>query len=48
MPDHRNLRAWQFAREVAVQSRPWIKKLPPEDLESSTFIWTSHRCEKLL
>jgi len=34
MPDYRNLRAWQLARDVAVQSRPWIKKLPPEERDA--------------
>jgi len=34
VPDYRNLQAWQLARDVAVQSRPWIKKLPPEERDA--------------
>src|SRR5438093_7748838 len=39
MPDYRNLRAWQLARDVAVQSRPWIKKLPPEGRDALADQW---------
>src|SRR2546425_13311130 len=39
MPDYRNLRAWQLARDVAVQSRPWIKKLPPEERDALADQW---------
>ena len=39
MPDYRNLRAWQLARDVAVQSRPWIKKLPPEECDALADQW---------
>ena len=39
MPDYRNLRAWQLARDVAVQSRPWIKKLPPEEGDALADQW---------
>src|SRR2546422_7503041 len=39
MPDYRNLRAWQLARGVAVQSRPWIKKLPPEEGDALADQW---------
>jgi len=31
MPDYRQLRAWQLGRDLAIQSRPLIKKLPPEE-----------------
>src|SRR2546421_4870519 len=39
MPDYRSLRAWQLARDVAVQSRPWIKKLPPEECDALADQW---------
>ncbi len=39
MPDYRKLRAWQLARDVAVQSRPWIKKLPPEERDALADQW---------
>src|SRR3989441_7655471 len=39
MPVYRNLRAWQLARGVAVQSRPWIKKLPPEEGDALADQW---------
>src|SRR3989442_9453822 len=39
MPDYRHLRAWQLARDVAVQSRPWIKKLPPEECDALADQW---------
>src|SRR5256712_4947615 len=39
MPDYRNLRAWQLARDVAVQSRPWIKKLHPEECDALADQW---------
>ena len=31
MPDYRNLRAWQLGRDLAVQSRPLIKRMPSEE-----------------
>jgi len=31
MPDYRKLRAWQLARDLAIQSRPLIKQLPSEE-----------------
>jgi len=43
MPDYRNLRAWQLARDVAVQSRPWIKKLPPEERDALADQWRRDR-----
>src|SRR2546428_12226935 len=39
MPVYRILRAWQLARDVAVQSRPWIKKLPPEECDALADQW---------
>src|SRR5882762_9756906 len=31
MPYYRKLRAWQLARDLAIQSRPLIKRLPSEE-----------------
>jgi len=31
MPDYRNLRAFQLGRDLAIQSRPLITKLPSEE-----------------
>jgi four helix bundle protein len=31
MSDYQELRAWQAARELAVRSRPLIRRLPPEE-----------------
>src|SRR5947208_16498026 len=39
MPDYRNLRAWQLARDVAVQSRPGIEQLPPEERDALADQW---------
>ena len=39
MPDYRQLRAWQLARDLAVQSRPWIKRLPPEERDALADQW---------
>jgi four helix bundle protein len=39
MGDYRKLRAWQLGRDLAVRSKPLIKKLPPEERDALSDQW---------
>ena len=39
MPDYRNLRAFQLGRDLAIQSRPLIKRLPTDERHALADQW---------
>ncbi len=39
MANYRNLRVWQLAMELALASRPFIKRLPPEERHALADQW---------